>query len=88
MHVTILDTVTGKQLVHETDYSLFYWTQGNGSCDCNRGMLVLGGDAWPRSDHCMGHSRFLITKHDYDYETPKDMNENYSEELLKAHGLI
>jgi hypothetical protein len=34
---TILDRVTGKTHVTERAYSLFWWAEGNGSCDCNRG---------------------------------------------------
>jgi hypothetical protein len=33
---TILDRVTGR--THQgVAASLFWWTEGNGSCDCNRG---------------------------------------------------
>ena len=41
---TIIDTVTGKTLTSEHDYPYddedslrWYWTDGNWSCDCNRG---------------------------------------------------
>jgi hypothetical protein len=47
--VTILDTVTG--LTHTiTGGNTYWWTDGNGSCDCNR---------WPADEsgsHCRGDS--------------------------------
>lgn len=35
--VTILDTLTGKT-AQVDDYPEMFWTESNGSCDCNRGQ--------------------------------------------------
>ncbi len=40
MYPTILDTKTGQTETFQSDdgfeFSVFWWTEGNGSCDCNR----------------------------------------------------
>lgn len=42
IRVTILDTLTGRC---ETDsrWNTYHWTEGNGSCDCNRQLLFDAG---------------------------------------------
>lgn len=34
--VTLRDTVTGATATHHHPASLYWWAEGNGSCDCNR----------------------------------------------------
>jgi len=53
--VTILDTTTGEQYDGTIDASVFWWTEGNGSCDCNRGLMKDGIHVFP-----CGNVRFLI----------------------------
>jgi len=76
--VTILDTVTGeKRTTTDDDWSGYFWSEGNGSCDCNRARefgIVSG----------CGSNRFLIVgvsgtiEEEYLYN---DMNSNYPDEL-------
>lgn len=37
MKVTLYDRVT-EHTAEAGDYSVFWWTEGNGSCDCNRAL--------------------------------------------------
>jgi len=53
--VTILDTKTGETRT-DPRFSPWYWTYGNGSCDCNR-QLVFEPDA--EQPEC-GESRYYI----------------------------
>lgn len=58
MYPTILDTVTGdiKACIGGTpEFSVFWWTEGNGSCDCNR-YVAMG---YTEANPCTW-SRFLI----------------------------
>lgn len=37
MYPTLLDIKTGKTVTaKDSESSVFWWTEGNGSCDCNR----------------------------------------------------
>jgi hypothetical protein len=69
MIVTLLDTDTGEQRsCDDWDMDVFWWTEGNGSCDCNR-SAAFGGE-WLHEQHrmqlgleddlCMMGRRFLI----------------------------
>jgi hypothetical protein len=43
---TLIDTKTGARKLctsWQPEASVFWWTEGNGSCDCNR-ALAFGGD--------------------------------------------
>lgn len=47
--VTLWDSVTGETL-ENAGGSWYWWTEGNGSCDCNRGILFdhrYAGDGMP-----------------------------------------
>jgi hypothetical protein len=66
MYVTILDTETGETRESTYPSTLFWWSDGNGGCDCNRALLFgeevdsehrrkLGID----DDNCLGSRRFL-----------------------------
>lgn len=57
MYATLIDTVTGEQKRVDRakwDASVWAWTEGNFSCDCNRGMM------FGIYDHPCGESRFRI----------------------------
>ncbi|KWN04823.1 hypothetical protein WT83_30475 [Burkholderia territorii] len=65
MRTTILDTVTGecKHVAAEWDGDVFWWTEGNGSCDCNRAIAMGHEDvtnAVGDQEVCLGHARFLV----------------------------
>jgi len=43
MFPTLLDTKTGKiAVVEDYDFNVWWWTEGNGSCDCNRSNYFEG----------------------------------------------
>lgn len=53
--VVILDTELNK--IHSiSDYSTYYWTEGNGVCDCNR------YPSWSSEIRLCGAGRFEIIK--------------------------
>jgi hypothetical protein len=47
--VTVLDTVTGERRTKQTKNGTWFWTEGDGSCDCNR-----HGDFFPENDRFNG----------------------------------
>ena len=82
--VTLLDTLTGERLPMAPGGTAFWWSEGNGSCDCNRSLFMgidLGGDV------CHGNNRFLIVACSDPRYSLRRMNEGYPEELLTRHGI-
>jgi len=91
MRVIILDTQTG--ISHEVGdgQSSYYWTDGNGSCDCNRRLLCSVESDKP-DGVCEGHERFLISRvlsvEEGDTAcTLAELNEHYPATLKKRHGI-
>lgn len=83
--VTILDTKTGKTSEHEGSDE-YWWSEGNGSCDCNRSIFHLGSAAADKlGPHgvCLGSKRFLIVKAEGASIPAADFNDNYSNELVR-----
>lgn len=65
LHVEIRrnsDGLTRTNLMDLDDFSLFYWSEGNGCCDCNRAMWFAdaAGDKDREADSYCGHDRFDI----------------------------
>lgn len=75
MIVTILDTKTGEvrtcaEWCSKNDFDLYWWSEGNGSCDCNRAIAFNGGDSALYEEQqkalgledntCLGCHRWLI----------------------------
>ena len=62
MRPTLLDKVTGEK-AEGVEGSLFWWSQGNGSCDCNRAIAFDGADEELEKKFgeyaCYGTERFL-----------------------------
>jgi len=79
--VTILDTLTGKTATDFGNYG-FYWSEGNGSCDCNRETLF---DIETEGSNCINCERYLIIKHDYPGYSLDEMNSDYSQKLKDKH---
>lgn len=76
----LLDTLTGVVAVDERA-SLWGYTNGNWSCDCNRGN-AFGLDLVNR-DVCIGCKRFLVVRcDDRENYTLREMNPGYPEALL------
>jgi hypothetical protein len=70
--VTILDAVTGETRVN-SQWSPWWWAYGNGSCDCNRGLLF-------GNDEGCGENRYYIVAVEGDesgYAMDKDYNRLY-----------
>ena len=84
--VTLLDTQTGERA--DADHgSLWYWTEGNGSCDCNRELVFGHGDVG--SSTCLGGRRYLVvdaTNAPWD-EPLHWYNREYPRKLLESHGI-
>ena len=98
---TILDTVTGekKKVDSKFDNPWWWWSEGNGSCDCNRSIAFGKDDELDelmRAKHpelerwqsiCYGFSRFLIVGVDGDCGTCSmlDFNADYPKELVDKY---
>ena len=103
MKATVLDTVTGKTAVADGPRS-WEWAENNWSCDCNRWNLFPELEEEQLNDPdfgvCKGGKRFLVVAAefnrlldedggpiDYDY-TLAELNSDYPDELLRAHGIL
>jgi len=89
--VTILDTEDGQTSEHSgMDY--FWWTEGNGSCDCNREIFAGKLDIDNDTDICKHCERFLIVgvknlPEGYDEGAAiQEMNDEYPHELITKHA--
>lgn len=105
MRVTLLDTKTGKRRDCtswcDSDFSIFWWSHGNGSCDCNRALAFDIGDEDHSEDQrialdldenrCLGAERWLIVDVSGDLEgwsrddVLLEANSDYPEELVARH---
>lgn len=84
MNVVILDTVTGNKTPSQ-GYDGYWWSEGNGSCDCNR--AIYSGVQIDTEGVCLGCKRFLIVESDNPEYSLAELNQGYPSELLKAHGI-
>lgn len=88
MIVTIKDSQTGETATSE-GFGGWYWSDGNGSCDCNRETLFGNNTTYGT---CLGSNRYVIIKaipEDMDKEdhipyTLEELNSDYPPMLLKA----
>lgn len=60
------------------DHSMFFWTEGNFSCDCNRGMLFYGDDF----DCKCGHRRFVVFKAHFPDGSETDIDSPLSTQVI------
>ncbi len=78
MNVIVVDTTSGLKVESRDtlfrDQDIWWWTEGNGSCDCNRAKMFpeeidVEMDAKMRKDHpelkehqsyCYGEERFVV----------------------------
>ena len=99
MRVTIVDTVTGERRTTDAafEFTAFWWSEGNGACDCNRAIL-FGVDAeldaaqhrqhphlLPHQSLCLGCTRFLIVATDDETISLHDLNADYPADLLARY---
>ena len=78
--VTILDTVTWEERT-SASYSFYWWSEGNGSCDCNR-ELLFGYDT--SEGYCLGCHRYLIVA--TSTGDLMELNNEYPAALIAAHN--
>ena len=90
MTITLLDTLTGDTCAFDDYHSLYFWEEGNGSCDCNRAIMMQRDRRSEASldGVCDGCKRFLIVACDHPKSILRDMNQNYPKKLLRNHGII
>lgn len=95
MYPTILDTQTNeRKVLGDWDASVFWWVEGNGSCDCNR-AIAMGHEELENQDGdqsvCFGHNRFIAVDVHGDFEgldkadILRMMNEDYPHALVAQH---
>jgi hypothetical protein len=73
MKVTLLDTKTNEKRDCSTwlDFDFYWWSEGNGGCDCNRVIAFQQGeekdyaeeqriDLELQPDRCLGTKRWLV----------------------------
>lgn len=86
---TFLDLVTGRTVTadeHMSGFTLYWWADGNGSCDCNRAILF---DDEGSDGVCCGSKRYVAVDVDIDDADEKAdaldwMNSSYADEAQKA----
>src|SRR3990167_5078252 len=106
MKVTLLDTTTGERrdcsgFCDGMEFSVYWWLEGNGSCDCNR-AIAFNMDS---EDHrhpinsegnavCLGRNRWIIVDVSGDLEdmtreqVMAEVNIGYPEELLRGLRIV
>lgn len=98
MKILLLDTKTKQTATYEGG-NLFWWAEGNGSCDCNR-VIPFGKAVEEELENevngcgvCFGHNRFLaidiIVDDDKDVAAIakniklEQINQRYPKELIE-----
>lgn len=79
MKVKFLDTVTGEEGWTNYPFSVWWWAEGNGSCDCNR-----SGSAFDKEHPCTTDSsyRFIaVDLEDHPDKTIAEQLDEYNEDL-------
>lgn len=81
--VVLLDTQTGERRDGpEFRFNLWWWAEGNGSCDCNR---MSSFDRDDDSGYCVGAHRYLIVGCDVPGVSLAWLNSSYPPDLLNRH---
>lgn len=70
--VKVLDTITGNIAV-SSEHSFLWWSEGNGSCDCNRELLFDSDLNWDKP--CVS-VRYVIIE--TSYGDLSELNAGYS----------
>ncbi len=68
MYPTLLDTKTGETVIADKylwDRDFFWWSEGNGSCDCNRSIAMKNGSREELTEKfgdgmCVGCHRIIV----------------------------
>lgn len=92
MYVTIIDTETEeRRVLADLVASVFWWTEGDGSCDCNRAIAMGHKELVGNREACLGHRRFVAVDVHGDLEgrdkadVLHEMNEGYPAELVRKY---
>lgn len=88
--VKILDTETNsvKWIRKVNNYSTFWWSDGNGSCDCNRRIFFeRESDEYESDDDesCTYHRYYIINTFDGEESKYKDLKNDYKYDFDDLH---
>ena len=90
--VVVLDTQTGERSNskdEEMNFSYWWWSDGNGSCDCNRALLFDRPD--DDSGLCAGGKRYVIVAatdaqgNALSMQDLRELNQSYPDLLVEEH---
>jgi hypothetical protein len=95
--VTLRDTLTAETAV-ATGFNLWFWSEGNGSCDCNREGYFDNADGNTKEEmaemeervgYCIGSHRYLVVEVEPmpNGFTLSDFNGSYPKALREANGV-
>ncbi len=107
LNVVLLDTKTNVRVTSAgtkfDDMDIWWWTEGNGGCDCNRAYLFADEvdeemdsdmrkqftELKPHQGYCYGEKRFLVVLVDPmpDGYSIRDFNDGYPDELIDKHAV-
>ena len=100
-HLTLKDVQTGQEVRITTKGDGAWFSQGNGSCDCNRApefegldeameaeMRARHPDLSPWAGLCYGAFRVVIIKSDIPGYTLQDLNHDYPAKVLRLAGIL
>lgn len=96
MYPTIIDVQTQeRKVLADHDAPVFWWTEGNGACDCNR-ALAMGHEELENKvgdqDVCLGRSRFIAVDVHGDLEGRdkadilRQLNDGYPADLVQQYA--
>lgn len=78
---TVLDIETGKRRAC-SKYDYFWWSEGEGSCDCNR-ELLFGNKT--NTGFCLGCERYVVVE--ASLGDVRELNDGYPNDVLARAGL-
>lgn len=73
MKVKFIDTQTGSTAWSDYPFSIYWWSEGNGGCDCNRAILF-------DHEHNCGDSPYRYQAVDLEDHPDKSIQEQLDEE--------
>ena len=79
--VTLWDAISGATVTVDSTENLWWWTEGNGSCDCNRADFFPDVEVLDDTGYCVGCKRFLVVSAAPPLDWVVDANDGYPAEL-------
>lgn len=79
--VTLWDAVSGAVVTVDSTENLWWWTEGNGSCDCNREEFFPEVEVDDDLRYCSGCKRFLVVASDPVLDWVVGPNDKYPAQL-------